>query len=463
MNSPIVNCRQTSEEIRRVLREAPLVAVREMLTDQDVFDACQECGHTYRDRRYGPVVTVFHFLAQAINREDSFASTWQELFAPLACELPELDLGRADLSGLTHARGRLPVGVMTTLARQACRGTAEVTPPRWRGLTVSALDCSTISLPDEPALHAHFGTPRVKTAGRRKARYPAGTLAVLLQVGTSLIRDWRFGPYDPGELTTASPLIEHLGPGDLLLADRRFAGAPFLAKLETRSCSWLMRKHQRVKVNDLPVIQRLGRDDFISELTVSKSARAKDPTLPAKVRVRVFKATWKAPDGRKFTEWFVTNLLDPRRFKKRAMAKLYHQRWYIETSYLEFKQTLGAAVLRSKTIGNVIKELTAHVLAFQLVHRLMIAAAEKHHKKPNEISFLNAARWVEQFSHQMAAAPAWKLPILFHRLLDCIATTPLDVRPGRLEPRAISRETHRYPWRTLPRHKWRQQQLREVG
>lgn len=463
MKRAIVHRAEDAAEIRRLLRESPLAAIRQMLTDRDILDACRACGHRYRDRRYGPVVTVLHYTAQAIRREDSFASTWQELFTPVAAECPELDLGQAQPSGLTHARERLPVGVLTILAQQACRRTKDVVPPRWRGLTVSAVDCSTISMPDGPALHSFFGTPKVKKGRQRKARYPAGTLAVLLQVGSSLIRDWRFGRYDPGELTTAGPLIEHLGPGDLLLADRRFSGGPFLARLTCQACDWLMRLHQRVKVENLPVIRRLGKDDFITELPVSKSARRKDPGLPDKVRVRIFKATWQAPDGRRFTEWFVTSLLDPKRFKKRAMAKLYHQRWRLETSYLEFKQTLGAAVMRSKTVANVIKELTAHVLGYQLIRRLMCAAAEKHGLKPTQISFLNAARWVEHFSHRMAAAPAWKLPILFERLLDCLATTPVDVRPGRLEPRALSRETHRYPWRTLPRHKWRQQQLRQAG
>jgi hypothetical protein len=315
-------------------------------------------------------------------------------------------------------------------------------------------------MPDESALHAHFGTP--KTHGR-KARYPAATLAVLLRVGTGLIRDWRLGPYDPGELTTASPLIAHLGPGDLLLADRRFAGAPFLAHLSGRSCHWLMRKHQRLNVQHLPVIRRLGNNDFITELPLSQAARRKDPSLPHSVRVRIFQAAWRSPDGRKLTEWFVTSLTDARKFKKATLAKLYHQRWRIETSYLEFKQTLGGVVLRSKTIGNVTKELTAHVLAYQLIHRLMLAAAAKHQKQPREISFLNAARWVETFSQQMAACPGWKLPLLYQRMLDCIATTSVDIRPGRLEPRAISRDTRRYPYRTLPRQQSRERQLREAN
>ena len=297
MNRPIVHRKEDAEEIRRVLRESPLAALRQMVTDQDILDACEACGHRYRDRRYGPVVTVLHFIAQAISREDSFASTWQQLFTPVAAEFSELELDQANPSGLTHARERLPVGVMTYLARQACRQTPEAPPPRWRRLTLYALDCSVLSMPDEPALHAHFGRAKVKDG---QARYPAATLATLLQVGSSLIHDWRFGPYDPGELSTAAPLIEHLGRGDLLLADRRFAGAPFLARLAGRSCDWLMRKHQRINPKKLPVICRLGRNDFITELPVSRSARAKDPALPEKVRVRMFKASWTSPDGRKF-------------------------------------------------------------------------------------------------------------------------------------------------------------------
>ncbi|MEU8184020.1 hypothetical protein AB0B85_32210 [Micromonospora sp. NPDC049044] len=43
---------------------------------------------------------------------------------------------------------------------------------------------------------------------------------------------------------------------------------------------------------------------------------------------------------------FITTLLDPRRYP----AALYHQRWEIETAYLELKSTiLGGRVLRART------------------------------------------------------------------------------------------------------------------
>jgi len=330
------------------------------------------------------VVTVFHFLAQAIQREESFAATWQELWTPLAAACPELDLARSDPSGLTHARRRLPQAVMERLAAATCAESDATESDAWRGYRLRALDASTVSMPREAALFEHFGAHRARTT---TVRYPLATFAVLLNVQPCLIRDYRFGPFDPGEDKTSRPLLSHLEPGDLLLADRGFAGSPTLARVQARGADFLMRKNARLIVDRLPLIERLGRDDFLTDIPMSKPARKSDPALPKTVRVRLFKARWTTPAGETLTEWFVTSLHNAHRFKKRTLAKLYHQRWRIEISYLELKQVFHADVLRSKTVANIYKEFAAHVLAYQLIRRLICAAARKHHKKPTEISF----------------------------------------------------------------------------
>ena len=448
------------ERIREELGEAPLVAIRELLKDQEILEACQACEYEFRDRRYGPVVTVFHFLAQAIQRENSFAATWQELWTPLAATFPDVAAAPFEPSGLSHARARLPQGVLERLAAQACARTREVEVERWHGLRLLALDCSTVSMPRGEDLFQHFGKHRVRNT---TIRYPVATFAALLCVGNSLFLDYRFGPHDPGEDKTARPLLRKLGKGDLLLADRRFAGSPSLARIQATGAEFLLRKHHRLSIKRLPVIRRLGRNDFITEITMHAAARKADPTLPEKVRVRIFQGHWKTPAGEKVKEWFVTSLEDPKLYKKAALAKLYHERWQIETSYLEFKQLFHADILRSKTVPNLYKEFAAHVLAYQLVRLLVQLAAQKHHKKPTEISFLHAARWVMSFSHRMAALPARSLPFVYERLLDAIAGCEIDVRPGRLEPRAIARDRKRFPILRGSRTAWRQQRLRSAG
>lgn len=446
----------TLEEVRKMLQEAPLVALRERLTDKQILEACKECGHEFRDRQYGPVVTVFHFLMQAIGRENSFASTWQELWTPLAAGFSEAVAERFNPSGLTHARERLPKEVLTKLASGVCAETEKRQAGRWRGFHLWALDCSTIAMPRNAELFAHFGAHRARTT---TVRHPLGTFSALLKLGACLVRDYRFGPYDPGEDKSSRPLFSHLSCGDLVLGDRRFAGSPTLARLRARGAHFLMRKHHRLIVSRLPVIERLGHNDFITEIPVSKPARKKDPSLPEKVRVRIFQAKWRSPAGEKISEWFVTSLEDCKKYKKRALAKLYHERWRIETSYLEFKKVFHGDVLRSKTVDNVYKELTAHVIAYQLVRLLICSAAEKHGKKPTEISFVNATRWVLCFSHRMSAAPVRMLFVLYERLLDAIASCDVDVRNGRLEPRALARERSKYPQLRKSRAEWRRKRV----
>ena len=460
MSVPIVHRKATVEEIRTAMREAPLGALREMLPDRRILEACEACGHSFRERRFSPVVTVFHFLLQAVQREESYAATWQELWAPLAADFPELASVAPARSGLTHARGRLPVGVMQALAADAVSSAADLATDSWRGLRLRALDGTTVSMPRNPELFAHFGIHRArKTTGR----HPLARFCSLLAVGTSLIVDYRFGPFQTGEVTTATPLLENLMNGDLLLADRGFAGSPTFARVLATGADFLMRKNARLIVANLPVLRSLGRDDFVTEIPMSKPARRRDPSLPGTVRFRIFRAKWTSPGDEKVDEWFVTSLLDPKRFKKRALAKLYHERWRIETSYDEFKTLFHSDVLRSKIPPNVEKEIAAHVLAYQLVRRLIVAAARKHRKKPTEISFLDAARWTVTFSHRMAASPPWALPILYQRLLDAIAACDVVVRPRRTEPRALARDRRHYPHLRIPRSEWRTRGTRRTA
>jgi len=429
-----------------------------MLPDRAILEACAQVKHTFRKRVYDPVVTVFHFLIQAIQREHSFAATWAELWGPVAVAF-DLPGHRFNSSALSQARSRLPQDVLVILARGAC-AVQEAPCELWRGMRLKALDGTTVSMPREPALLQHFGAHKARTT---TVRYPLATLCCLLRVGSSLIEDYRFGPFDPGEKETATPLLEHLTPGDLLLIDRGLTGSPTLARVSKRAADFLGRKNARLIVSRLPVLEALAPDDFITELTVSRPARKADPTLPECVRVRLCKASWLSPAGEGLTEWLVTSLFDREAFPPATLATLYHQRWRIETSYGEFKVLFHADVLRSKTVANIYKEMAAHVLAYQLVRRLIREAALKHQKPPTEISFLHATRWVISFSSRMSVAAPERLPAMYERLLDAIASTEVDIRPGRLEPRALTREWKHYPHLRISRSRWRQQRLQETA
>lgn len=453
MNKKIGMLGDSLEEIQRRLRGGSLTALRQLLPDQDILDACREVNHCYRERTFGPVVTAFHFLLQAIQREQSFEATCQELWTPVVAAYG-LDPVTFNSSATSQARSRFPAAVFDRLVQKACI-LDDKDVACWEGFRLLALDCATVSMPAEAALFAHFGRHRARET---TVQYPLATFSALLTVGNSLLVDHGFGPFDPGESKSAQPVLDrNLRPGDLLLADRGFSSGPSCVRIRRRGADFLMRKNARLKVDKLPVLQRLGRNDFITEVPISPVTLKTDPTLPLTYRVRIFKASIKTPAGKRIEEWFVTSLKDAKRFPPKKLARLYHRRWQVETSFLEFKVWFHADVLRGKTVDNVAKEFTAHVLAYQLVRRLIVQAARKHHKRPTELSCLNAVRWILCFSGYMRYAPASALPLIFDRMLDAIAFTEIDVRPGRIEPRAITRERKHYSRLRIPRPQWRQQ------
>jgi len=443
---------QNLEEIWKAIKENPLASIREILTDNMIYQACADYGHEFRRRMLDPVAVVFHYILHAVQRENSFAATCQEIMAPAFAGFSD-QAANIDANGaFTHARSRFKKEILEKLANDTCEQAKTLASSKWKGLSLLALDCSSVSMPGEKALFGHFGRHKARSV---KIKYPLGTVAFLLDINTSLIIGWRFGPFDHGEKKTAHPLLGNLKTGDLLIADRGFSGAPTLHLIMAQGADFLVRKNARLKVEFQEVGERFNKNDFIAKLWPSPQTRKNNPGLPEKVTVRLFKGFITTPAGKKKSEWYMTSLMDPKKFSPNELARLYHNRWQIETSYLEFKQNSHADVLRSKTVENVYKEFAAHVLAYQLVRLVIYRAAKKHKKKPIRISFINATRWILAFSKEMSKSPVWKLPVIYSRMLDAVASSEIDVRPGRFEPRAITRERKHYPRLRISRAAWR--------
>ena len=74
-------------------------------------------------------------------------------------------------------------------------------------------------------------------------------------------------------------------------------------------------------------------------------------------------------NGKTVWEVLVTNL--PRdKFDLKAMKRIYHMRWGIETSFLELKYALGAINFHSKKDKFILQELYAHLVMFNATSRV---------------------------------------------------------------------------------------------
>src|SRR5205814_2199590 len=107
-----------------------------------------------------------------------------------------------------NARGRIPTGVLRTLARRTAEelqaGVAEEW--RWNGRDVYIADGSHVSMPDTPENQASYPQPVVQRPG---IGFPLARVAVLLSLATGACHDLAIAPY-AGKGTGETTLLRRM-------------------------------------------------------------------------------------------------------------------------------------------------------------------------------------------------------------------------------------------------------------
>lgn len=147
----------------------------------------------------------------------------------------------------------------------------------------------------------------------------------------------------------------------------------------------------------------------------------------------------------------VTTLLDAGGYAARDLADLYRARWHAELDLRSLKQALQMDVLRCRTPAMVRKEIWAHLLAYNLVRRVMADAAERHGVLPRDLSFTGALEALLAFAPYLATRAPAQAEACYARLLDALARHRVGGRPGRYEPRVKKRRPKNYPLMQRPR------------
>ena len=435
------------------LQQVTFNSIRKVLPDHAIEQACQDVKYTYRRRVLTPIVTMLHMILATIWPEESFQAGWQLLWDNAVGAFPSLQ-GKSPSSGsLAKARARLPLALWTQVWKFLAARVEALSEPFacWHGHRVILADGTCLSMPDTPQLHAYFGT----SAGRGGPRhYPLARMVTIALANTMSVLAYAAGRYDQSEQALLRPLLGGLRKGDLLVADRHFAGANLYAEYTAIGLHFLTRVHQRLKVSRLRPLAGYAHNDFVTDLPVGQAHRRKDPTLPKTVRVRLIQATLRIR-GRRTVTWFVTSLLEGTEYPAREIVQLYGRRWRIETLLLQLKVRLSTDVLRSKTVDGVRKELVARMTALNVVRAIMLEAAAAHGRDPTTLSFAHALRAILAFAPALATAPAWKLCAIYEAMLLEIAASRVRCRPGRLEPRATRREKKHYPRLRCTRAEWK--------
>ena len=142
-------------------------------------------------------------------------------------------------------------------------------------------------------------------------------------------------------------------------------------------------------------------------------------------------------------QMLVTTLLDHRRVSKADLWALYARRWNVEIDLRKLKTTTGMDVLHCQTPQMNEKQLWVHLLAYNVIRRLMAQAACNAGVDPRSLSFKHTVQlWTEWVSRGLSDCA---------RLFTLIAQCSVGNRAGRIEPRMRKRWPKPYPWLKVPR------------
>lgn len=420
-----------------------------LIDHRRIVTHCRQISHRWRDGPLNPTVTVQLFLLQILNCNTAIN------------HLRHLSKTTFTASAYCQARARLPLALlerlMTAIGDALIQETRDV--GRWLGHRVWHIDGSGFSMPDQPCLQEQFGQPGGQTRG---CGFPVASLMVCCDAATGLIAKAIALPLRVHEMAHTESMHEDLLPGDVLVGDRGFCSYVHLALVLKHQLGAVLRMHQRTIVSfqhgrrcarQCPKSQRAGKpgsqwikslgatDQVVCWFKPQSKPRWCDgklfASLPDSITVRELRYRVDRRGFRSREITLVTTLLDAEAYSKDELAKLYQQRWRIETRLRELKITLGLDALKCKTVAGVLKELAVFVLIYNLVRRVCLESAQRQGVEPDRISFIDALRWLRDGPDVDA--------------LDALIVNP--TRADRFAPRVRKRRLKQYALMTKPRSK----------
>jgi hypothetical protein len=445
--------RRQIETLRAQFAQADAATFADVLSEQRLQAALRDEGATWREQVFTPVLTLWAFLTQVLGGDGSCRAAVARVLAWLAAQ------GRPACSARTaaycKARGRLPESLFVRLARETGRALQDGAPAEWlwKGRRVKVADGTTVSMPDTPANQRDYPQNPTQQPG---LGFPIARLVVVFSLACGAALDAALGPYQgkkTGENALLRTLADAFEPGDVLLADRYFAGYFDVALLHARGVDVVVRQHQ-LRQTDFRRGNRLGRDDHVVLWDKPRRPDWMDEetydALPGwlimrEVRVRV------RQKGFRTQTLVVATTLRLLAITAADLAELYRARWHAELDLRALKITLGMDVLRCKSPAMVRKELWAHLLVYNLIRTVMAQAARAHDRPPRDLSFTGAVQTLTAFAGLLAGAAAAERDGLYGRLLAAVASHPVGDRPDRVEPRARKRRPKDYPNLNGPR------------
>lgn len=398
-----------------------------------------------RHRIYSPLITLGLFVDQVMSADQSC----QDAVARSASARVSQGEKPCGLNNGPYckARQRLAPALLTELCDATGRHLVKAQPSswRWRGREVKLIDGTTVSMPDTAANQRAYPQVSQQKAG---LGFPLARMVGIISLGCGAIIEWAMGPCEgkkSGETSMLWQMEAGLGRGDIVLADRYYAGYFMLAHLLSRGVDVVTRQHQ-LRHTDFRRGVRLGKGDHIVQWS-----RPQRPQWMDEATYAAIPETLRLRECRVGSRILVSSLCDADTVSKQDLHELYGWRWHIELDFRAIKAVMQMDVLRCKTPAMIEKEVAAHLLAYNLVRSVMAQAATLATLLPRQLSFKGALQQLRAFERNLRHGKCACVSQAIKALLIGIAHLRLPIRPGRVEPRAVKRRGNNQSLLTRPR------------
>lgn len=443
----------------------------EVLSEKEIQTAFDEEGVSFAtedDEVYTPAITLWAFLSQVLHKAEQ-----RSCLAAISRVIVLLvALGRQpclkNSGAYCRARAKLPETVIERLTLDLADGCERAIPSQWLwyGRHVKLADGTTVSMPDTAENQQAYPQQPNQKEG---LGFPIARLVVLLSMATGMLSGMAMGPYsgkETGEMALLRQLLSQLQPNDILLGDRYFCSYFMIAMLLAMKVDFVARIHH-VRKTDLRRAQRLGKHDHLVVWTRPERPDWMDPAtyeqMPETIKIRQIDAQIDQPGCRVDSLVVVTTLNDARQYPREDIVGLYDKRWLVEIDIAAIKVTLGMDILRCKTPEMVRREIWTCLLAYNLIRKTMLQAAQLHQLSPRQLSFATAVQTLAASWVTLATLDAATQLLLSAVQIDSLAAQLIGDRPDRYEPRAVKRRPKPHPLLTMPRDEARAQLRRGIN
>jgi hypothetical protein len=280
---------------------------------------------------------------------------------------------RKELSNRTvayaKARKRLPKDLLRFIFEQTNKP-KDIREESWHGMRTFVTDGTYGQLQDTPEIREEY--PPVENDGM----FPQALMQVFIRQGSGQIHDFALGNRRMSELELVIPMFKKLQQDDLVLADDLYnTYYHFCLALRQKAHMIVPGKRDR----NYTVEKVLASGDEIAGIKKPSKRPAYIPKqewdeLPESILLRRISYEYQTKDGLE-TAILYTTVLDEK-IEKTAFVLKYTTRRDIEICIREIKTLMDINVLRAKSPDMLEKELTASLIAYNLVRYTIAGSVE---------------------------------------------------------------------------------------